>query len=265
MADTNDDSASPELTAEEEAALQRESQAIKAEANALFAAGDYHNALARYDDALASCPPRLGFDRAGGTLQGGTDGRDAGGRDTDGRGTDGRNTDGRNTNERITDESITDESITDERNTESSQENTDVEPTNSKPSRDSADNKATKPPPNPDEARIRTKALLRRAHARSQAGGWQNLSSAESDYRLLLATPNLPASDAPTVRRQLADLPRRTEAAREAEMADMWGKLRSLGDGILKPFGLSTGNFRMVKDEATGGYSVDFDQGRGSS
>jgi hypothetical protein len=63
------------------------------------------------------------------------------------------------------------------------------------------------------------------------------------------------------VRAQLRDLPPRTKAAQEAEMAQMWGKLRQLGDGILKPFGLSTQNFQMVKDEQTGGYSMNFNQG----
>lgn len=33
-----------------------------------------------------------------------------------------------------------------------------------------------------------------------------------------------------------------------------------LGNGILKPFGLSTDNFQMNKDEKTGGYSMNFSQ-----
>lgn len=116
-----------------------------------------------------------------------------------------------------------------------------------------------------DILRIRTKALLRRARARSEAGGWSNLAGAEEDYRTLSQLPGLTLADQRTVRSQLKALPPRTKAAQEAEMSEMWGKLRSLGDGILKPFGLSTNNFQMVKDEKTGGYSMNFTQGGSSS
>ncbi|EHK98730.1 putative Tetratricopeptide repeat protein 1 [Glarea lozoyensis 74030] len=89
-----------------------------------------------------------------------------------------------------------------------------------------------------DIERIKAKALMRRAKARSEQG---------ADKRI--------------VQQQLKALPPRTKAAQEKETGEMMDKLKQLGNGILKPFGLSTNNFQMVKDEKTGGYSMNFNQG----
>lgn len=111
-----------------------------------------------------------------------------------------------------------------------------------------------------DIQRIRAKALMRRARARSEAGGWANLSAAEDDYKLLSTMANLAPADKKIVMSQLRTLPPKTKAAQEKEVGEMWGKLKDLGNGLLKPFGLSTENFNMVKDENTGGYSMNFKQ-----
>ncbi|KAL8382177.1 hypothetical protein RB595_006116 [Gaeumannomyces hyphopodioides] len=109
-----------------------------------------------------------------------------------------------------------------------------------------------------DVARIRAKALMRRARARSEEGGWSNLAGAEEDYKALSGMANLGPADRKVVQAQLRALPPRTKAAQEKEMGEMWGKLKQLGNGILSPFGLSTDNFKMVQDEKTGGYSMNF-------
>ncbi|OAL50800.1 tetratricopeptide repeat protein-like protein 1 [Pyrenochaeta sp. DS3sAY3a] len=112
--------------------------------------------------------------------------------------------------------------------------------------------------------RLRTKALLRRAKARHQVGGWASLQGALDDYTLLSRPPHqLSSLDLRAVQTALRKLPGELEAARSAEMADMMGKLKTLGNGILKPFGLSTENFAFVKDEKSGGYSMNFNQNPG--
>ncbi|KAK1831839.1 hypothetical protein QBC39DRAFT_350282 [Podospora conica] len=115
-----------------------------------------------------------------------------------------------------------------------------------------------------DIARIRTKALMRRARARSELGGWSNLEGAVTDYqKLSTMQDNLGAADRKLVQSQLRVLPPKAKAAQEKEMSEMWGKLKDLGNGLLKPFGLSTENFKMVKDENSGGYSMNFEGGAG--
>jgi tetratricopeptide (TPR) repeat protein len=136
-----------------------------------------------------------------------------------------------------------------------------------------------------DVHRIRTKLLLRRARARSAptsapAGGgggggggspkeavqestsnWSNLASALEDYKTLSTPPyfnSLPSSDQKTVRHALVSLPPRVDEAKQREVGEMMGKLKDLGNGILRPFGLSTDNFKVVPGEG-GGYSLSFD------
>lgn len=79
-----------------------------------------------------------------------------------------------------------------------------------------------------DILRIRAKALMRRARARSEAGGWSNLSGAEEDYKALAKMTNLAPADARIVRAQLALLPPRVKEAQETETAEMWGKLKEV-------------------------------------
>lgn len=79
-----------------------------------------------------------------------------------------------------------------------------------------------------DVARIRYKALMRRARARSEAGGWSNLSGAEEDYKRLSKMDNVTPGDRKIVSAQLRALPARTKEAQERETAEMWGKLKDV-------------------------------------
>ena len=114
--------------------------------------------------------------------------------------------------------------------------------------------------------KLQIKLLLRRAKGRSEQDTWSTLQGAEEDYRTLLL-PSMLSSLSSTDRRQVVEalqkLAPRLEEAKTREMAEMMGKLKGLGNSILKPFGLSTDNFQFVKDEKTGGYSMNFDQGAG--
>ncbi|KAL7821342.1 hypothetical protein V8C44DRAFT_6077 [Trichoderma aethiopicum] len=276
---TNDELEELRFSPEEEAALLKESHAIKADANALFAAKDYHNALSRYNDAIASCPNYVHYERAvlqsniaachlkaeqwKDAIKAASDALDSlakieseSPKDSkdDTEGDNPKNTDAAPEKLKNDDEDVEEEII-------SSGAARSAPPAPPSPTPEEQALEARKA----DILRIRTKALLRRARARSEEGGWSNLAGAEEDYRALSKMPGLTPADQRTVRAQLKALPPRTKAAQEAEMAEMWGKLKNLGDGILKPFGLSTDNFKMVKDEKTGGYSMNFSQGGSSS
>ena len=114
--------------------------------------------------------------------------------------------------------------------------------------------------------KLQVKMLMRRAKAKTELDGWVNLQAGDEDYRVLLS-PVMEAALAPTDKRSVLESARalgpRLNKAKEQEMAEMMGKLKGLGNSFLKPFGLSTENFKFEQDAKTGGYSMNFDQNAG--
>jgi hypothetical protein len=114
--------------------------------------------------------------------------------------------------------------------------------------------------------KLQVKMLMRRAKAKTELDGWANLQAADEDYRVLLS-PTMEPALSPTDKRSVMESARalgpRLNKAKEQEMAEMMGKLKGLGNSFLKPFGLSTENFKFEQDAKTGGYSMNFDQSAG--
>ena len=270
----------------EEAALVASSTEIKTEANKHFARADYSQAISTYDRALGECPNYLHYEVA--VLQSNIaachlkldEWKEA--IDSSTRGLDGleqllptpkpskrkskKETSGPTTLEESADDTVI-ELPSDGEDEAAVLETLEL------------DDKRKQ-----DILRIRTKLLLRRARARRQSclqppsppagqtsgfgsGGtsqWSTLSAALEDYQMLARAPLLPLlpqSDLKTVTHALRELPPAIERAKEKEMAEMMGKLKELGNGILKPFGLSTDMFKMNQDPDTGGYSMNFERG----
>ncbi|XP_055610460.1 tetratricopeptide repeat protein 1 isoform X2 [Uranotaenia lowii] len=99
------------------------------------------------------------------------------------------------------------------------------------------------------------KALLRRATLYEEA---DKLDESLEDFKQIL---ELDPSNA-EARAAQQRLPPKIQERNEALKEEMVGKLKDLGNMILRPFGLSTQNFELKQDPSTGSYSVNFKSGK---
>ncbi|CAD7093308.1 unnamed protein product [Hermetia illucens] len=97
------------------------------------------------------------------------------------------------------------------------------------------------------------KALIRRAKLYEDT---DKLDESLEDYKKIqkLDPSNQEAGQA------LIRLSEAINERNEKLKTEMLGKLKDLGNMILKPFGLSTNNFQMQQDPSTGSYSINFNQ-----
>lgn len=248
----------PRFPPEEEASLLADSNASKTRANALFGAGSHENAIQAYDAALALCPNYLDYEiavlRANLAachlkLEAWEAGAEAAGK-------------GIECLERL-------EKLPEVRTGAKGQEgkvDEDVVEEVDEEAEARIENLCQSGRSLAEVRKLQAKLLLRRAKAKSAQGGWANLQAADEDYRVVLS-PVMEAALAPIDRRNAVESARalgpRLNEAKDNEMAEMMGKLKGLGNSFLKPFGLSTENFKFTQDEKTGGYSMNFEQNPG--
>lgn len=97
------------------------------------------------------------------------------------------------------------------------------------------------------------KAYFRRAQLYEEV---EKLDEALADYKKVLELDPLHREALYTSRRLAEQIHERNEKMK----TEMLGKLKDLGNMILRPFGLSTDNFQVTQDPNSGGYSINFQQ-----
>jgi hypothetical protein len=249
---------------EEEASLLSESNALKLSANTLFGSASYENAIQTYDRALSLCPNYLDYEIA--ILRSNISACNL--KLADWKAAAEAATKGIECLERL-------EKLPVVRAPERRKEG-------GKDGKDGIEAEVVEEVDEELEARIenlrisghtiaqvrklQVKLLMRRAKAKTELAGWSNLQAADEDYRVLLSPtmePALSPTDKKSVMESTRALGPKLNQAKDQEMAEMMGKLKGLGNSFLKPFGLSTENFKFEQDAKTGGYSMNFDQGAG--
>lgn len=229
--DAEESTAPSRFPPEEEASLVSESNEKKSEANALFSSAKYENAINKYEEATAICPHYLDYELAvlksntaachlklkqyKEAIQCATESLDSLGR-----------------SEKVALESA--EKLNEEAEKEAEEDEPEEEIVSAGAQKSApaivkeTDVQQAARKRQDDILRIRAKALMRRARARSELGGWSNLSGAEEDYKTLSTMANLTGTDEKIVQSQLRTLPPRVKAAQEKEMSEMWGKLKDV-------------------------------------
>ncbi|KAK7063178.1 cytochrome c oxidase subunit 1 [Halocaridina rubra] len=100
---------------------------------------------------------------------------------------------------------------------------------------------------------VYTKAILRRATLNEET---EELDDALQDFKRVLELDPYNQEALQAIRRLPDMIAERNEKLKE----EMMGKLKDLGNMILRPFGLSTNNFELRQDPNTGGYNINFKQ-----
>lgn len=247
--------------AEEEQRLLKEAHEIKVEANQLFGSKCYDQAISCYDRALSSCPNYLDYDVAvlrsniaacylkledwKAAVESATASIERLDKIIPPTSQDKTKKESSEASKQMTRSQASEEVV------EISGDDDESEETQLKRLKEQDEQRT-------NVNRIRAKALMRRARAKSQLGGWANLQGSLEDYQFLATMDILPAEEKRIVQRALRELPERLNVAKEKEMGEMMSKMKDLGNGLLKPFGLSTDNFKFVQDPNTGGYSMNF-------
>ncbi|XP_051176539.1 tetratricopeptide repeat protein 1 [Leptopilina boulardi] len=97
------------------------------------------------------------------------------------------------------------------------------------------------------------KAYLRRANLYEET---EKFDEALEDFKKVLTFDPSHSESSYAIQR----LPGLIAERNEKLKTEMLGKLKDLGNLVLKPFGLSTANFQLQQDPNSGGYSVKFNQ-----
>ncbi len=84
------------------------------------------------------------------------------------------------------------------------------------------------------------------------------LDEALADYQKVLEFDSRHVEANKATRRLAAMIEERNEKLK----AEMMENLKKLGNMVLRPFGLSTDNFKMEQDPNSGGYNIKFEQNK---